>query len=164
MLSMLVAAFVAVRPSFAQDSDLLAVAAADGNFDTFLSVVEAAGLSDLLQGAGPYTVFAPTDEAFAALSERERADLLEPANRPWLVALLRYHILPGEHTAADLQTGYRRTIDNRSVRIKVRPHHTRVNAADVDVFDRMASNGVIHGIDRVMRPAYDEGRESYRMP
>lgn len=138
----------------AMQSDIVDTAIGAGSFNTLIAAVQTAGLVDVLRGEGPFTVFAPTDEAFAALGEDTIASLLEPENRDQLVAILTYHVVPGEYFAGDLQ-GQRLsvasvqgdTIDINATHGSVMIDGATVISADVD-----ASNGVIHVINEVIMP------------
>lgn len=137
--------------------------AADG-FDTLVAAVQAAGLAETLQGDGPFTVFAPTDEAFAALPEGTVEMLLQPENKDLLVKVLTYHVVPGAVESGDLAGGqtYARTVEGQTVWINaVTDNGVFVNPtketnaskmAQVIAADIMTSNGVIHVIDKVLLP------------
>jgi uncharacterized surface protein with fasciclin (FAS1) repeats len=127
------------------------VAAAAGSFSTLLAAVRAAGLEETLRGDGPFTVFAPTDEAFAALPEGTVAALLE--NPEQLRAVLTYHVVPGKVMASDV-VGLDRatTVQGSSLEIRTHEGAVHVGGATVTAVDIAASNGVIHVIDRVLLP------------
>ena len=130
------------------------VAVNAGQFKTLLAAVEAAGLTETLLGRGPFTLFAPTDEAFARLPKSAVADLLKPENREQLRTLLTYHVLSGRITAA--QAGRARsakTVAGPSVRVTTENGLLRIDDATVRIADIPASNGVVHVIDRVLMPA-----------
>ncbi len=127
------------------------IAVADGRFETLVAAVQAAGLVDTLQGEGPFTVFAPTDDAFSALPEGTVAALLEDI--PALTAILLYHVVAGDVRAADvvaLESAV--TVQGESVSISVEGDNVRINDALVVIADIVASNGVIHVIDAVLLP------------
>jgi uncharacterized surface protein with fasciclin (FAS1) repeats len=130
------------------------VAKTAGQFSTLLAAVNAAGLSATLSGEGPFTVFAPTDAAFAALPAGEVERLLMPENRAELTALLNYHVVPSRVLAAGLsgKTGNIQTANGASVAIDGRDG-VKVGTATVIQADVLASNGVIHVIDKVLVPA-----------
>lgn len=133
--------------------DLVQVATQAGSFTTLLRAVEAAGLVDVLKGDGPFTVFAPTDEAFAKLPAGTLEALL--ADREQLVAVLTYHVVPGRVTAAQVveaQTVNPETVQGSRLSIRVRDGKVHVDNATVVTADVMASNGVIHVIDNVVIP------------
>ncbi len=134
--------------------DLLDTAAGAGAFTTLAAAVEAAGLVETLRGDGPFTVFAPTDEAFAALPEGALADLLKPENKERLVAVLQMHVVAGRVSAREgLKAGYARTLGGQRLGLRadedgqVFVGGARVLSADLDT-----TNGVIHVIDRVLLP------------
>jgi uncharacterized surface protein with fasciclin (FAS1) repeats len=131
--------------------DVLDVAAATGQFTQFLAAVEAAGYEETLRGEGPFTLFAPTDDAFRQMNQRELRRLMDPRNRDELLALLSYHVVPERVTTETVQgrlvrmeasNGYRVTIDGRN---GLRVNDTLVAVQDID-----ASNGVIQGINTVL--------------
>ena len=132
------------------DMDIVDTAVADGNFTTLVAAVEAAGLVDTLKGEGPFTVFAPTDDAFAALPEGTVEGLLEDI--PTLTAILTYHVVPGEVMSTDLSDGMEaETVNGQSVTIGTEGGVT-VDGANVILAYIEASNGVIHVIDTVILP------------
>jgi uncharacterized surface protein with fasciclin (FAS1) repeats len=131
--------------------------ASDGGFNTLVAAVEAAGLAETLQGEGPFTVFAPTDEAFAKLPEGTVESLLKPENKDQLVAVLTYHVVAGEVTSdrvVNLSKAV--TIQGGDIAISVVDGKVRINDATVVNADVEASNGVIHVIDSVLLPPADE--------
>jgi uncharacterized surface protein with fasciclin (FAS1) repeats len=132
--------------------DLVAVASGAGTFNTLVAAVKAAGLVETLQGKGPFTVFAPTDEAFAKLPPGTVADLLKPENKEKLVAILTYHVVAGKVMAADVKTMMAKTVNGKELDIKVDDGKVTVNDAKVIKTDVAASNGVIHVIDTVILP------------
>jgi uncharacterized surface protein with fasciclin (FAS1) repeats len=117
-----------------------------------VAAVKAAGLVETLQGKGPFTVFAPTDEAFAKLPAGTVADLLKPENKDKLVAILTYHVVPGKVMAANVKTMMVQTVNGQDLSIKVDDGKVTVNNANVIKTDVAASNGVIHVIDTVLLP------------
>ncbi|TVQ56739.1 MAG: fasciclin domain-containing protein [Rhodobacteraceae bacterium] len=137
----------------AAELDIVDTAIGAGNFTTLVAAVEAAGLVETLRGDGPFTVFAPTDEAFAALPEGTVETLLLPENRDQLVAVLTYHVLPGAVMSADIagQTLSPETVQGSTVDIDATDGVT-VDGANVVAADIVASNGVIHVIDAVILP------------
>jgi len=132
--------------------DLVAVAGSADNFKTLVAAIKAAGLVETLQGKGPFTVFAPTDEAFAKLPAGTVEDLLKPENKEKLVAILTYHVLSGKVMAADVKTMEAKTVQGQSVEIVVADAGVTVNGAKVVKTDVPAENGVIHVIDAVILP------------
>lgn len=132
--------------------DLVTLASGAENFKTLVAAVKAAGLVDTLQGKGPFTVFAPTDEAFAKLPAGTLESLLKPENREKLAAILKYHVIPGKVMAADVKTMEARTAHGQSVKLKVTDEGVKVDNAKVIKTDLLAENGVIHVIDSVILP------------
>ena len=132
--------------------DIIATAVEAGDFKTLAAAIEAAGLVEALQGEGPFTVFAPTDEAFAALPEGTVASLLEPANRHKLVAILKYHVVSGRVYSDQLANGQVATIGDSSLEISLRDRGAFVNGAKVVKADIETTNGVIHVVDQVLIP------------
>jgi len=136
----------------AAGKDLVAVAGGADNFKTLVAALKAAGLVETLQGKGPFTVFAPTDEAFAKLPAGTVENLLKPENKEKLVAILTYHVLSGKVMAADVKTMEAKTVQGQSVDIIVADAGVTVNGAKVLKTDVLAENGVIHVIDTVILP------------
>ena len=136
----------------AAGKDLVAVAGGADNFKTLVAAIKAAGLVETLQGKGPFTVFAPTDAAFAKLPAGTVEDLLKPENKEKLVAILTYHVISGKVMAADVKTMDAKTVQGQSVEIIVADAGVTVNGAKVVKTDVMADNGVIHVIDTVILP------------
>ena len=127
------------------------VAVAAGNFTTLVAAVTAAGLVETLSGTGPFTVFAPTDEAFAALPAGVLDALLLPENKALLAQILTYHVVSGMVMAADVTDGEVATVEGQNVKLSTMGG-VMVNQATVVAADVMASNGVIHAIDAVILP------------
>lgn len=145
------AAFAGAHMDTSQD--IVDVAAANGSFNTLVAAVQAAGLVDALKGDGPLTVFAPTDEAFAALPDGTVESLLLPENKDQLTAILLYHVVSGKVMASDLQgTINAPTLEGNTLEIVNRWSDISVNNASVVAKDVQASNGVIHVIDAVLLP------------
>lgn len=139
--------------SVAQEKDVVETAAEAGSFSTLLAAAEAAGLVGTLKGEGPFTIFAPTDEAFAALPEGTVEELLKPENRDQLAAILTYHVVPGRVMSGDL-TDEMLPATIQGGQTGVQPDGTlRVDGANILTADIQASNGVIHVIDSVLLPA-----------
>lgn len=133
--------------------DIVDTALAAGQFTTLAAALDAAGLVETLKGEGPFTVFAPTDAAFAKLPEGTVENLLKPENRDQLVAILTYHVLPGAVMAADVvKLDQARTVNGADVAIEAGDGGVHVGAAKVVKTDIAASNGVIHVIDTVILP------------
>jgi len=134
-------------------ADIVDTAVAAGQFETLVAAVQAAGLVETLKGPGPYTVFAPTDEAFAALPEGTVESLLQPENRDQLVAILTYHVVSGDVRAADVMSmSEATTVQGATLPIDASSGSVRVGSATVVQADVAASNGVIHVIDAVLMP------------
>ncbi|SDD31669.1 fasciclin domain-containing protein [Ruegeria marina] len=132
--------------------DIVDTAAGAGSFSTLVAAVQAAGLVDTLKGEGPFTVFAPTDEAFAALPAGTVENLLKPENKDQLVAVLTYHVVPGKVMSTDLSDDMTATtVQGGAVTIDL-DNGVMVNDATVSTADIEASNGVIHVIDKVILP------------
>lgn len=133
--------------------NVVALAAANGSFKTLTAALQAAGLTQTLSGEGPFTVFAPTDEAFAALPQDALQELLKPENKEVLVKILTYHVVPGKVTSSDLKSGAVKTVEGGPLNVKVdAATGVTVNDAKVVQPDIQASNGVIHVIDKVILP------------
>jgi uncharacterized surface protein with fasciclin (FAS1) repeats len=133
--------------------DIVAVAVAAGNFETLVKAVQAAGLVETLQGAGPFTVFAPTDEAFAKLPAGTLAALL--AGKEKLTAVLTYHVVPGRIVSGDLVragSAHPETVQGEMLTVRADGQRVLVDGAQVVTADIEASNGVIHVIDAVVLP------------
>jgi uncharacterized surface protein with fasciclin (FAS1) repeats len=135
-----------------ESQDIVAVAANAGSFNTLVAAVKAAGLVETLQGPGPFTVFAPTDEAFGKLPAGTVESLLKPENKQKLIAILTYHVVPGKVMAADVKTMQAKTVNGQSLSIEVGKDGATVNNAKIVTTDIVASNGVIHVIDTVVLP------------
>ncbi|MBK6468577.1 MAG: fasciclin domain-containing protein [Rhodobacter sp.] len=148
----LTAATALSAPAFAQDMDIVDTAVAAGSFSTLVAAVEAAGLVETLKGEGPFTVFAPTDAAFAALPAGTVEDLLKPENKDKLVAVLTYHVVAGKVMSTDLSEGMTAaTVQGADITITL-DGGPKVNGATISAPDVAASNGVIHVIDAVILP------------
>jgi uncharacterized surface protein with fasciclin (FAS1) repeats len=153
-LAMTTAAAMLSAPAFAENhsKDIVDTAVGAGTFTTLVAAVEAAGLVETLKGPGPFTVFAPTDAAFAALPAGTVEDLLKPENKDQLVAVLTYHVLPGKVMSTDLSEGLTAaTVQGADVTITLEGG-AKVNGAVISTADIEASNGVIHVIDSVILP------------
>jgi uncharacterized surface protein with fasciclin (FAS1) repeats len=153
ILAVGVAAIAACTPMMESEPDIVDIAASNGNFNTLVAAVTAAGLVDTLKGDGPFTVFAPTDAAFAALPAGTVDSLLLPENKDQLIAILTYHVVPGAVTSDQL-AGQRlsvATVNGADVHIDGR-NGVKVENATVTTADIIASNGVIHVIDTVLLP------------
>jgi uncharacterized surface protein with fasciclin (FAS1) repeats len=148
---------VAAAPAQAQTSDIVDTAVGAGTFKTLAAALDAAGLVETLKGAGPFTVFAPTDEAFAKLPAGTVESLLQPANRDKLRRILTSHVVAGKVLAADVvRLTSAKTVSGHVVAVTARDGRVTVGGATVAKADVMASNGVIHVIDTVILPADSE--------
>jgi uncharacterized surface protein with fasciclin (FAS1) repeats len=147
------AAMLAVA-SPAAAADIVETASASGSFKTLVAALQAAGLVDTLRGKGPFTVFAPTDEAFKKLPAGTVETLLKPENRAQLQKVLTYHVVAGNVMSGDLKgkTTNAQTVEGSAVRIDASGNAVKVDDAVVTKADVRASNGVIHVIDRVIMP------------
>lgn len=133
--------------------DVVDTAVAAGQFKTLAAALNAASLVETLKGDGPFTVFAPTDDAFAKLPAGTVENLLKPENKDELVAILTYHVVPGKVMAADVvKLDEAKTVNGKMVDIEVESETVMVNDAKVTKADIIASNGVIHVIDTVVLP------------
>ncbi len=132
--------------------DIVATAKSAGTFKTLTAALDAAGKTQMLQEKGPYTVFAPSDEAFAKLPAGTVEELLKPENKEKLGKLLAYHVIEGKVMAADVKTMKAKTANGAELDIKVKGSTVMVNDAKVVKADVPASNGVIHVIDKVLMP------------
>ena len=152
VLALAAAALFSPSIASAQMKDIVDTAVAAGTFNTLVAAVQAAGLVDTLKGPGPFTVFAPTDAAFAALPAGTVEDLLKPENKDKLVGILTYHVVAGKVMAADLTNNMKAaTVQGSEVTIMT-DGGVKVDAANVTTADIETSNGVIHVIDAVILP------------
>jgi uncharacterized surface protein with fasciclin (FAS1) repeats len=142
---------MASEPAMAEPGTIVEVAASNPDFETLVAAVTAAGLAETLSGEGPFTVFAPTDEAFDALPEGVLDALLLPENKDALTSILTYHVVSGEVMAADVTAGDVPTVEGSTIAITT-DDGVKVNEANVTATDVDASNGVIHVIDAVLVP------------
>jgi len=136
-----------------QAQDIVATAVAAGSFKTLAAALQAAGLVETLQSKGPFTVFAPTDEAFAKLPEGTVEELLKPENKEKLTSVLTYHVVAGSVMAKDvIGLESAKTANGKSLSILVKDGAVRIDGANVVKTDIVCSNGVIHVIDSVLLP------------
>ena len=136
-----------------QAQDIVTTAVAAGSFKTLAAALEAAGLVETLQGKGPFTVFAPTDEAFAKLPKGTVEELLKPANKEKLIGVLTYHVVAGNVMAKDVVAlENAKTVNGQSLSIVTKDGAVRIDGANVVKTDIVCSNGVIHVIDSVILP------------
>ena len=136
-----------------ETKNIVDIAASDSNFETLVTAVKAAGLVETLSGDGPFTLFAPTNEAFAALPKGTLEKLLKPENKEALQKVLTYHVVSGSVASSDLKSGDVDTVEGTSVKVKVAGDSISVNESKVTKADIKASNGIIHVIDQVLLPA-----------
>ena len=142
-----------ILPARAAQHDIVDTAVAAGSFKTLAAALQAAGLVETLKGAGPFTVFAPTDAAFAKLPAGTVENLLKPENKEKLKAILTYHVVAGKVTAADvMKLKSAKTVQGSSVKIAVAGGKVMIDGATVAKADVAASNGVIHVVDTVLMP------------
>ena len=133
-------------------SNIVETAVAADDFNTLVAAVKAAGLVDTLSGKGPFTVFAPTDAAFAALPEGTVESLLKPENKDQLIAILTYHVVPAKVMAKDVKAGEAPTVNGKTATVSINSGGVTIEGANVVTADVVASNGVIHVIDKVILP------------
>jgi uncharacterized surface protein with fasciclin (FAS1) repeats len=149
---LLMAVFALALTSVASAADIVDTAIA-GKFNTLVAAVKAAGLVDTLKGPGPFTVFAPTDEAFAKLPAGTLESLLRPENKEKLQSILTYHVVPGKVMAKDVvKLKSAKTVEGRAVSVSTKGGGVMINNATVTKADIAASNGVIHVVDTVILP------------
>lgn len=152
----LLAGLLVTTFSFAQDAeeqDIVALAMSQDNLSTLVEAVKAAELVETLQSDGPFTVFAPTNEAFDALPEGTLESLLKPENKDKLVAVLTYHVVSGEVMSSDLSDGMQATtVEGSNAEVMLKDGEAMIEGAKVVAADVEASNGVVHVIDAVILP------------
>ncbi|MBA6265484.1 fasciclin domain-containing protein [Colwellia sp. Bg11-12] len=156
-VSIVVASLAFMPVSYAEHhgmkKDIVDVAAENGSFNTLVAAVKAGGLVGTLKGDGPFTVFAPTDEAFAKLPEGTLEMLLKPENKDKLVDILTYHVVSGKVMSTDVvKVTSAPTIQGKMLMVKVIDGNVMINKAKIIMADVKASNGVIHVIDTVLIP------------
>lgn len=151
-LTAVAAIALATSATAMEEKNIVEIAAGNDSFETLVAAVQAAGLAETLMGEGPFTVFAPTDEAFEALPAGTVEELLKPENRDQLVSILTYHVLPGNYTAATITDGAAVATVQGDVVAFDTDAGVMVNDAKVTQADILASNGVIHVIDKVIMP------------
>lgn len=137
------------------NKDIVEIAVEDGQFKTLVTALQAAGLVDTLKGEGPFTVFAPTDTAFAKLPKATLDGLLAPQNKDQLVDVLTYHVIPGKVTAQDVMKLNNKTVkmlNGKPAKIEIKDGQVYIDGAKVIMTDIVGTNGVIHVIDTVMIP------------
>jgi uncharacterized surface protein with fasciclin (FAS1) repeats len=152
-LGVFVTAPVMAQSNGAASQDIVDIAVSAGSFNTLVTAVKAAGLVETLKGAGPFTVFAPTDEAFAKLPAGTLESLLAPENKAKLREILTYHVVSGKVLAKDVvRLSSAKTVQGQEIAVSVDGQSVKVNDAKVVKSDIMATNGVIHVIDTVILP------------
>ncbi len=142
-------------PTFAQDQTIVETADAAEGFETLVAAIKAAGLEETLNGPGPFTVFAPTDDAFKKLPQYTIEYLLKEENKDKLIAVLTYHVVPEAVTSSKVVTlngSLVETVEGRPIRIRISGKTVRINHAKVVTTDIACSNGIIHAIDTVLLP------------
>jgi uncharacterized surface protein with fasciclin (FAS1) repeats len=160
----LLLALIAAAPCLADcgtcDKTIVEVAVASEDFETLVAAVKAADLVDTLSGKGPFTVFAPTDDAFGKLPKSTLEDLLKPENKKKLAGILTYHVVAGKVMAADVvKLKNAKTVQGKNVRIRVKDGKVKINRANVVKTDIACKNGVIHVIDAVILPPERKGKK-----
>lgn len=138
--------------SASQKADIVTTAAGAGNFTTLVAAVEAAGLVETLKGDGPFTVFAPTDAAFAKLPAGTVENLLKPENKQQLVDILTYHVVPAKVKSSKVTAGAVPTVNGQDALVEIIDGEVFIDGAKVVQTDIMTSNGVIHVIDTIILP------------
>lgn len=141
------------KGDYKKSKSIVDIAVSNDSFSTLVTALEAAGLVETLQGDGPFTVFAPTNEAFAKLPRETLDALLKPENRKKLQAVLTYHVVAGNVTSGEVvKLSAAETVQGEKVKIEVRDGNVMIDDAKVVTADVMAANGVIHVIDTVILP------------
>ena len=136
-----------------QSKDIVDLAVGNDGLKTLVAAVKAGGLVDVLKSDGPFTVFAPTDEAFAALPEGTLESLLKPENKDQLVAILKYHVVSGKIMSTDLSNGQKATtVQGEKIKVAIKSGGVKIENANVVAADVKAKNGVVHVIDAVILP------------
>ncbi len=143
---------MADEDAMAEGDTIVDIAADNEDFSTLVEAIQAAGLEEVLASDGPFTVFAPTNEAFEALPEGALEALLEPENQDVLVQVLTYHVVPAAVLSDELESGDVPTVEGSTVMIEVTDDGVMVNEAMVTEADIEASNGVLHAVDQVLLP------------
>ncbi|MBD2437519.1 fasciclin domain-containing protein [Nostoc sp. FACHB-110] len=131
---------------------VIALAESNSSFTILTQALKAAGLTETLQGAGPFTIFAPTDAAFEKLPKEALRDLLKPENKEVLIKILTYHVVPGKVLSSDLKSGEVKSLQGDPISVKIDANGVAVNDGKVTQADIQGSNGVIHAIDNVILP------------
>ncbi len=148
----------------ATSGNIVEIASASDSFKTLVAALTEAELAEVLEGPGPFTVFAPTDAAFEALPAGTVEELLKPENRAMLVQILKYHVVSGDYPAADLESGQMPTAAGVPVTVTVSNGSVKVDGATVIQPDITATNGVIHAIDQVILPTQQPAQQPTQQP
>jgi uncharacterized surface protein with fasciclin (FAS1) repeats len=152
MIGLILTLFVS-QVSMAQSKDIVGLAVGNENLSTLVAAVKAAGLVETLQSNGPFTVFAPTNEAFNALPAGTLESLLKPENKSKLVSILTYHVVGAKVMSTDLSNGQKaKTVEGQDIKVTLDNSGVMINDAKVVAADVSASNGVVHVIDKVILP------------
>lgn len=139
--------------NYSHDKDIVSLAASNKHLSTLVAAVKAAGLVETLQGKGPFTVFAPTNEAFAALPKGTVESLLKPENKDKLIKVLTYHVVSGRVEASDLSDGQNlKSVEGQKIKVELSGQTVKINNALVKSANNRTGNGVVHIIDRVILP------------
>ena len=146
-------AATAANAQMAPAKDIVETAVAAGSFNTLAAALKAAGLVETLKGKGPFTVFAPTDDAFKKLPAGTLESLLKPENKGKLAAILTYHVVSGQVMAADVKPGKVKTVEGSDATVMAMGKGLMIDKANIVKTDIVTSNGVIHVIDAVILPA-----------
>lgn len=152
LIALVALATLSVGANAKTPKDIVSVASGAGEFKTLVAAVKAAGLVETLKGPGPFTVFAPTDSAFAKLPKGTVEELLKPENKAKLTSILTYHVIAGKVMSSQVKTMMAPTVNGQQLDVKVSGGKVMVNDATVVKADIPASNGVIHAIDTVLMP------------
>lgn len=153
LIAGIIVAMFAGQKTFAQKLDIVGLAAGNKDLSTLVAAVKAAGLVETLQSEGPFTVFAPTNEAFAALPAGTLESLLKPENKDKLVKILTYHVVSGDIYSKNLKNGQTaKTVEGEDIKVSVAKSGVKINSANVVGADVKARNGVVHVIDAVILP------------
>lgn len=136
-----------------ENKNLIVLANADGSFTTLIKALTAAGLTETLQGAGPFTIFAPTDAAFAQLKDETAVqDLLKPENKKILIQILKYHVVPGKILFSDLKSGKVKSLQGDDIIVTINNNIVKVDNAKITEANIQGSNGIIYKIDHLLVP------------
>lgn len=149
----MIAVFAFTSSVKSQSKDIVDLAAGNDNLKTLVAAVKAGGLVDVLKSDGPFTVFAPTDQAFAALPEGTLESLLKPENKDQLASILKYHVVAGKVKSSDLSNGQKAaTVQGEKVGVSIKNGKVKIDDAQVIMADVEAKNGIVHVIDKVILP------------